>query len=189
MMIGTNVAAQYVAKRMMPGSIGVELGVWKGKSSEIFSKRTSKLHLVDSWSVEPYRNLDSWDNYLQRYSQITGGNTPEDFEKYYDEIYESVEKKFEDNDDVIIHRMDTNKFFETFKGDVDWFYVDAAHDEEGCYKDLVNSYNHLRRHGGGILFGDDYGNKKGVVKAVDRFKAERNLVMNVFHKNQYEMIV
>ena len=88
----------------------------------------------------------------------------------------------------------TNKLYikavlKTFDEKVDWFYVDAAHDEKGCYNDLVNSYNHLKKHGGGFLFGDDYGNKPGVVKAVDKFKAEYNLTMNVFHKNQYEMIV
>ena len=60
-----------------------------------------------------------------------------------------------------------------------WFYVYT----------ISTSYNHLKKHGGGILFGDDYGNKKGVVKAVDKFKSEYNLTMNVFHKNQYEMIV
>ena len=188
-MVGTNVAAQYVAKRMRENSIGVELGVWKGDSSHFFSERTRKLHLVDSWSVEPYKELDSWDNYLNKYSQITGGKDVESFKKYYDKIYESVVARFSNNLNVIIYRNDTNEWFKTFDEKVDWFYVDAAHDEKGCYNDLVNSYNHLKKHGGGFLFGDDYGNKPGVVKAVDKFKAEYNLTMNIFHKNQYEMIV
>ena len=189
MMVGTNVAAQFVAKRMPENSVGVELGVWKGDSSHFFSEKTRRLHLVDSWSVEPYKELDSWDSYLNKYSQITGGNDVESFKKYYDKIYESVVERFSNNLNIVIHRNDTNKWFETFEEKVDWFYVDAAHDEKGCYDDLENSYNHLKKHGGGFLFGDDYGNKPGVVKAVDRFKEKYNLVMNVFHKNQYEMIV
>ena len=70
MMVGTNVAAQYVAKRMPENSVGVELGVWKGDSSAYFAERTRKLHLVDSWSVEPYKHLDSWEAYLNKYSKI-----------------------------------------------------------------------------------------------------------------------
>ena len=189
MMVGTNVAAQYVATRMPENSVGVELGVWKGDSSNWFSKRTRKLHLVDSWSVEPYQQIDGWDAYLSRYAQITGGNDVESFQKYYDTIHKSVVSRFTNNLNVVIHRMDTDKFFKTFDEKVDWFYVDAAHDKTGCYTDLVNSYNHLKKNGGGFLFGDDYGNKRGVVEAVDKFKAEYNLTMNVFHKNQYEMIV
>lgn len=189
MMIGTNRNIHETIKRMPNYSVGVELGVWKGDSSELMSQKTRKLHLVDSWSVEPYKHLESYEDYLKRYSGITGGNTPKEFMNYYDQIYESVCQRFQQNLNVQVWRMDTKRFFRMFDEKVDWFYVDAAHDEDGVYEDLVNTYKHLTSHGGGIIFGDDYGNKKGVVKGVDRFVEEYKVNLNNFYNNQYEIKV
>lgn len=187
MMVGTNNHSKETVKRIKQGSVGVELGVWKGNSSELFRKKASRLHLVDSWSVAPYTQLESYQSYLDRYSSICGSKDPKDFKKYYDKIYESVKKKFSNDINVTIWRMNTDKFFKEFTDKVDWFYVDAAHDEDGVYKDLVNSYKHLKKFNGGIIYGDDYGNKKGVVKGVDKFLKEYNLKINNFYENQYEI--
>ncbi len=187
MMIGTNRNVHETIKRMPLNSVGVELGVWKGDSSELMSQKTRKLHLVDSWSVEPYKHLETYDSYLKRYQSVTGGNTPKDFMSYYDKIYQSVVDRFQQNLNVKIWRMPTTNFFKLFDEKVDWVYVDAAHDEEGVYLDLVNTHKHLAAHGGGTIYGDDYGNKQGVVKGVDRFVAEYDLKLNNFYNNQYEI--
>lgn len=190
MMIGKNIHVLETLNRIPQNSVGVELGVWKGNSSELFAQRTKRLHLVDSWSTEPYTELESYSSYLERYSSITGGDTPEDFMRFYDAVHAGVVNKFRDNNSVIVHRNTTEEFFETFDEKVDWFYVDAAHDEEGVYLDLTNCYNYLKAHGGGIIFGDDYGNKAGVVAGVDRWMAEHpELTLNNFYKNQFEILV
>ena len=68
MMIGKNRNIHETIKRMPLNSVGVELGVWKGDSSALMAEKTSRLHLVDSWSVEPYKHLESYDDYIKRYS-------------------------------------------------------------------------------------------------------------------------
>lgn len=190
-MIGVNNHINETIKRIPAHSVGVELGVWKGNSSQKFAQKTRRLHLVDSWSVEPYKDLseEEYQNYLDRYAGMTGGRTPEQFQQYYDNIHDSVVRKFSDNLNVTIWRMDTDRFFKLFDEKVDWFYVDAAHDEEGVYKDLCNTYAHLIKHGGGTIFGDDYGNKAGVVAGVDKFINEFGLELDAYGVNQYQINV
>ena len=189
MMIGTNTGSNETWKRIPEGSTGVELGVWKGETSAKFLQRAGQLHLVDPWSAIAYEDSDEFGNYqgyLDRYSKIVGSSDPKDFQKYYDNIAHNVRDKFK-NDPVTIHRMTTDKFFESFKGQVDWVYVDALHSYDGCLSDLRNSLKLVKS--GGSIFGDDYGNKPGVVNAVDDFIAETGLTLNNFYTTQYEIIV
>jgi len=189
MMFGKNPGTNETWKRIPNGSIGVELGVWKGDSSEKFLQRAKHLHLVDPWSVVAYEDSDEFGNYegyLDRYSKLVGSRNPKDFQKYYDDIAESVQLKFKNNP-VTIHRMTTDEFFDTFEGQVDWVYVDALHNFEGCLSDLRNSLKIIKV--GGVIFGDDYGNKPGVIKAVDAFIAETGLTLETFSTNQYEIKV
>ena len=50
MMFGKNPGTDQTWKRIPEYSVGAELGVWQGESSEKFLKRASHVHLVDSWS-------------------------------------------------------------------------------------------------------------------------------------------
>ena len=190
MMFGTNTGSNETWKRIPKNSIGVELGVWKGESSAKFLNRASHLHLVDPWSSIAYEDSDEfgdYQGYLNRYSKIVGSNKPEDFQKYYDSIAKSVQAKFK-NSPVTIHRMNTDKFFETFKGQVDWVYVDALHSYNGCLSDLRNSLKLVNT--GGYIFGDDYSdNKPGVKAAVDMFIKETKLEIEIFSGDQYQVAV
>lgn len=186
-MIGLNAGTDKTWKRIPKGSVGVELGVWKGESSVKFLKRASYLHLVDAWAVSAYDGSDEFDyrgGYFKRYSRIVGSTNPKDFQKYYERIYESVKEKMR-NKPVTIHRCTTDQFFANFHEKVDWVYVDALHNFEGCLSDLRNSLKIIRP--GGSIFGDDYGNKKGVIKAVDMFISETGLSFDNFYKNQFEI--
>ena len=189
MMLGTNTGSNETWKRIPEGSVGVELGVWKGVSSERFLRRAGHLHLVDPWSAVAYEDSDEfgdYQGYLDRYSKIVGSNKPEDFQRYYDNIAKSVQTKFRDKH-VTIHRTTTDEFFENFKERVDWVYVDALHNFEGCLSDLRKSLKIVKE--GGSIFGDDYGNKPGVVRAVDAFIAETGLTLDNFYTTQYEIKV
>ncbi len=187
MMFGNNVESIHIVDRIKEDSIGVELGVWKGASSEKFLKKTKHLHLVDAWAPESYqasKEHGSYEGYLERYSQLVGSKNPNDFVKYYDKIYNEVKDKFE-NSSVTIHRMSTDDFFKTFNDKVDWVYIDAAHDYEGCLKDLRNSIKILQE--GGIIYGDDYNNKPGVKQAVDYFISETGHTLSIIYGSQYEI--
>ena len=187
MMFGKNPGSDKTYERIPQGSIGVELGVWKGDTSEKFLKRSGVLHLVDSWSVSPYiesEEFGDYQRYLKRYSLLVGSENPKDFQKFYDDIASNVKKRFEGKP-VVIHRMTTTKFFDSFSGKVDWVYVDASHVFKGCLSDLHNSYNIIKP--GGAIMGDDYGTKKGVGQAVDKFIGDTGLELNNFYLDQYEI--
>lgn len=187
MMFGKNIESVRVVDRIQPGTVGVELGVWKGDSSEKFLKKTKHLHLVDAWAPESYemsKEHGTFEDYLNRYAKLVGSRDPKDFVKYYDKIYEDVRARFLLKP-VTIHRMFTKEFFATFTERVDWVYVDAAHDHDGCYFDLENSLKIVKP--GGSIFGDDYQNKPGVRSAVDAFIRDYDLVLDNFHGSQFEI--
>jgi Methyltransferase domain len=189
MMYGQNLNSEETWKRIPENSIGVEIGVWKGDSSDKFLRRARHMHLVDNWSPVSYENSDehgNYENYLKRYSKLVGSNDPKDFQKYYNNIYNSVVERFKDRS-ITIHRMSSEQFFKTFTEKVDWVYVDGDHSYEGCLKDLRNCLKILKPTG--VIFGDDYTNKPGVYQAVNQFIAETNLSFNNFYKTQYEICI
>ena len=69
------------------------------------------------------------------------------------------------------------------KTDFDWVYIDGLHNHDGCYHDLIECWKIIRP--AGIMFGDDYPNKSGVVTAVNQFVKENKLVLNRFSHNQW----
>ena len=188
MMFGKNKGAALTAERIPFCSVGVEIGVWRGDSSEWFLRRGGYLHLVDPWSVEPYETSNEFGDYaayLNRYAKLVGSNNPEAFQSFYDGIYRSVEKRFRDCP-VTIHRQTSAEFFAEFRTTVDWVYVDGLHSFDGCLTDLIGALNIVKQ--GGSIFGDDYGNKEGVTGAVDGFVEHSGLYVDHF-ENQYQIRV
>ena len=164
------------------GTIGAEIGVWKANTSVNFVKRGVKeLHLVDAWSVEVYKEgigetgeWGSYEKYLERYKQVTGGTTEEHFKAYYEKTYNSVVKRFQKMEHVHVHRMSSNDWFETQQDNYfDWIYLDGDHSHEGVLRDLHSSLRVVKA--GGIILGDDYRwpsqkhGKPGVTSGVDEF--------------------
>ena len=97
MMFGKNPGTDETWKRIPEGSIGAELGVWKGDSSEKFLRRAKHVHLVDEWApavFEGSNEFGGYDAYLKRYSELTGEATTEGFVRYYNKIHEGVVKRF-----------------------------------------------------------------------------------------------
>ena len=135
--------------------------------------------------VDGRKEVDK-ERYFSRYEELVGSANPQDFQTYYDDIYESVVKRFK-NKPVTIHRMTTTEWFKNFKEKLDWIYVDARHDTPGVYEDLINSVKVLKK--GGVIYGDDYGFNKYCVKvAVDKFIEKTGLTLNNFYQDQYEII-
>jgi hypothetical protein len=60
----------------------------------------------------------------------------------------------------------------------DLIYLDGSHEEEDVYQDLLDYHGLLAP--GGVIFGDDWG-WAGVRAAVERFAAERRLVIRHVH--------
>lgn len=173
----TNKDSVNIMGLIQTNSIGAEVGVWFGNSSKQFLGRGVKeLHLVDAWSVEPYKESTehgTYENYLERYSKICGGNTEKDFQKYYDNVYHTVKSTVGTDPRVTIYRMNSDKWFNSFDKKLDWIYVDGDHSYEGCLRDLNNALKVVKV--GGLILGDDYKwpktqfGKVGVTQAVDEF--------------------
>jgi len=195
MMAGKNTQSKHIMHRIPTGSIGCEIGVWKGETSQLFLERQLKqLHLVDPYSTAPYNTPALKERLLSRYKNMIGSDKEEDFQKYYDQIYDGVKTKFSKYPEVRIHRMTSTEYFNSIEDrSLDWIYIDGAHDFEGCLKDLKQAWTKVKI--GGSIFGDDYKwgittlGKPGVVQAVDAFSAEYKVYPKAFGETNFEIKV
>ena len=178
-------------------SIGAEIGVWFANTSQEFVKKGVKeLHLVDPYSIEPFKENSemSYNAWLYKYNKllkIKGKNymdIEEKLVKYYDNVYETVVKKFKNNNSVKIFRTTSHSWFDRVQDNYfDWIYIDGDHSYEGCYQDLMKARGKVKK--GGLILGDDFKwpnskwSKPGVTKAVKQFVEENDLLFYdiIFH--------
>ena len=184
-----------------PNSVGAEIGVWMGNTSEGILSRVQgikKIHLVDSWSVVPYKNNSemSFQEYIARYQEITNEISEQGFMNYYEQVYKHVLEKFKFEPRIEIHRMLSSDWFNMMEKEnlkLDWIYIDGDHSYEGCLSDLRNGLSILKN--GGTLFGDDYKwpgtkwGKPGVTKAVNKFREENPLLMQFFRHGETQFSI
>lgn len=187
MMIGTNVNSQEIVKLIPPQTVGAEIGVWQGGSTKLFVKTNpKKLYLVDPWSVEPYQETtETWEAYVERYASVVGGSDPASFQKYYDGVAEKVIDTYKIYANVEVRRELSIDFFEHLleTGEkLDWIYIDGDHSYEGAYYDFEKALKVVKE--GGLIIGDDYGNKKGVTAAVNDWSKEHNKELKKYGANQ-----
>ena len=194
----TNKDSIHIMHAIKPNTIGAEIGVWMGNTSTQFLKKgLKKFYMVDSYSVEPYKeNTErSYQEYIAKYQPITGEFSEAGFQRFYDRVYNEVKERFQDPE-VEICRMTSDRWFEQFQNYMldflDWIYIDGDHSYEGCLRDLENSLKVVRQ--GGLILGDDYGwpnakwFKPGVTKAVDEFINKHKLTKMLRHgETQYEI--
>jgi hypothetical protein len=201
---GVNTDSDKILHLIKPGTIGAEIGVWKGSSSEKFLKRgLKKFYMVDSWSLAGYDPAFqvndptiSLTSILNNYRRMVGSKHPADFEKFYDKIYEGVVKKFSGYKEAEIVRMGANEWFEQYKktGEkLDWIYIDGDHSYTGVKNDLNNAIEVVKS--GGVIIGDDYkwksltADKGGVKKAVNEFVSQRSLNLSAHGNVQWSIKV
>lgn len=176
MYIKTNKDAPNIMHVIPPNSRGAEIGVWMGNSSQRFLDcGIAHIYLVDAYSVEPYKDNSeaSFEEYIAKYSKVTGEFTEAGFTRFYDNVHKSVVERFKGDSRVSVCRMTSDQWFEKNDETLDWIYVDGDHSYEGCLRDLNNALSKVKK--GGMILGDDYGwpgskwNKPGVTQAVNEF--------------------
>jgi len=187
-----NTAVDAILHLIQQGSVGAEIGVWKGNSSfKFLSKSPKMLYLVDPYSLEgysiPIANKDktfNYDKWLLKYGRMIGGSDPEDFESYYNNVYKSVVERFEGHNNVTICRMTSDKWLtQTSPETLDWIYIDADHSYSGVLNDLTKSLRVVKKEG--LLLGDDYNSRPGVVQAVNEFVDKYQLNVEFYGIGQY----
>lgn len=145
----------------------LEVGVGYGNNAERFynNLQPSELHLVDCWEVVEGAS----DHYTQ---------------SNLDDAYEATRQKFAHDPNVILHKaLSDEALGKMQQGYFDMAYIDADHTERACYRDLMLAEPLIKPDG--FLCGHDYTEypntqdsavereNYGVMKAVDRFCAER----------------
>ena len=189
-MVGTNRDFDNIAHLIQPDTVGAEIGVWMARSSKrMLEIGIKELHLVDSWSVEPYKvsgEHGGYDKYIERYTKLVGGNSEADFKNYYEKVFRLVQDTVGKDPRTVIHRMSSKDWFdnfdENFEEKLDWIYVDGDHTHKGCLNDLNRALDVVKP--GGLILGDDYvwekkegtySGKPEVTLAVDEFCSTHNL--------------
>ena len=188
-----NNGSSEILKYIKGGTIGAEIGVWKGSSSIKFVKKNLKeLHLVDPYAL-PSDSIAKAD-VIKKYAHMVGGFTEKNFVAYYDGVHKGIVEMFKNHNEVTVHRMASEEWFAQVEDNTfDWIYVDGDHTFEGCYLDLVGAAKKIKP--GGMMLGDDYKSlkwkgKEGVVQAVDKFTAlnpQHKFIMLAKSQFKYEI--
>ncbi len=139
------------------GSVGAEVGVWKGEfSALLLARELQRLYLIDPWE---HRDDEG---YAKAKFARRG-------QSEMDAIYEGVVRRFAGKPVEILRRRSTEV---AQLPALDWAYIDGDHTYSGALADLEHYWPMIKP--GGFLCGDDYGVRgwwdDGVTKAVDAFR-------------------
>lgn len=134
--------------------IGIEIGCYRGESTEMFLKSGAfkTLYCIDPW-------LPGYDN--KDLASFTDFNLVEaDFDNRLEKYKDIVKKIKAKSTDVV-------NFFDD--GSIDFIYIDGCHQYEAVIEDLKNYFPKIKA--GGMVCGHDYHyvDFPGVTKAIDEF--------------------
>ena len=166
-----------VMKRHRP-RILIEIGTWKGASVLHMHKLSTKYDIgthficIDTWLGS---NAPLWlDPKLRSLLNLTNGY-PNIFQQF---IFNAIASGAQE--DISPFPITSTAGAHTLKKlgiQADALYIDAGNEEDEVYADLTHYYDLVKE--GGAIFGDDYEpGWPGVVAAVNRFCAERNIVLS-----------
>jgi hypothetical protein len=159
----------FLLRRMPPGGVCAEVGVFRAEFSERILRIASPrvLHLIDPWKYES----------SEEYSETIYGGEKGGSQAAMDAMHDAVLRRFRREvreGRVVVHRGTSAEVGPRIpEGSLDWVYIDGNHLYEFARADLESFYPRVRT--GGFLTGDDYAPggwwKGGVMRAVDEFVA------------------
>ena len=158
-----------------PGSVGAEIGVWKGRFSLMVTEKLQpkSFHLIDPWAFQP--------DFSER---MYGGRVARN-QADMDAIFEGVQQLFDGAANVHFHRDFSSEAVKAFDDAYfDWVYIDGNHHYDYVLEDLRLYFPKVKP--GGYIAGDDYtwapretpGDLQ-VKRAVADFLAENNGVVEM----------
>jgi hypothetical protein len=154
-----------MVEKFPSGSKFVEIGSWKGKSAAfmaveiINSKKNISFDCIDIWKID--------NKYIK-------DDNPES-----NILYEIFIKNIQSLSNVINPiRMDSIEASKKYEDNsIDFVFIDANHDYDYVKKDIEAWFPKVKT--GGVIAGHDYHKHwKGVVKAVDEFFLEKDVLFS-----------
>ena len=132
-----------------------------------FKKENIILDIVNCLAnlIDPYEIYDGWDS---------DGEVRHMDGEDIKEVEEFAKKRLEQHRDKIIWIKKKSENVSSLSANLDFVYIDGAHDYENVKKDLEIYYPLLKK--GGILCGHDFG-REGLTKAVWEFSKKINKVI------------
>lgn len=133
----------------------VELGSWLGKSCIFMGKissATARVYAVDNWTAIDDASIQG--------DSVAKAKLATLYQQFLSNVIHN-----ELTEKIVPIRMNTLQAAAEFEMAIDLIYVDASHDEQNVYNDIMAWYPKLKI--GGIMCGDDY-DAKSVQRAVKR---------------------
>lgn len=169
-----------------PEVVIIEVGSFLGCSiihiANYFLKRNIKplIFCIDTWLGDTFmreRGQDLWMNWL---NCKNGYPT-----LYYQFLSNIIYSKLQEYVVPIPHTsFDAYRYLSKLQISTDFCYLDASHDFEEVYFELINYYKLVKING--TLFGDDYDSGwSGVVNAVNKFSVENNIQISLLSDSKY----
>lgn len=145
--------------KIKPAKIVIEVGSWLGLSTRFIARILPKngiVYAIDTWlgSEEHLKNPELTSKIPHLY-----------------QTFLSNAKHAELTEKIVPIRMASLEAAEALNVEGDLIYIDASHEEEDVYNDIIAWYPHLSK--GGILCGDDWNAhsvKSGVMQAAITLK-------------------
>lgn len=166
------IRANEIIDRVGKGSVGAEIGVAIGQTSECLLKSGVKhLYMVDSWAAmedQPQHYIDSGDWHATC--------TQQEQDAHYRAALEITE--FAQERRTVLRQSSLRAARETTDKSLDFVFIDADHSYRGCLQDIEAWKGKVKP--GGWLCGHDYGHtptdkewtwgpKKAVDEAVEKY--------------------
>lgn len=141
------IVQQLISDYIPKGTIGCEIGVWKGDGAQMLLKHAApfKLYLIDPWIPVPEGHIEKYVNACWR-----------DYtEEIQNQFYIDVLKRFQFEKAIEVIRAKSWDAVVLFPDEYfDWVFVDGDHSYDAVLKDLTLYGEKLKV--GGYIMGDDY---------------------------------
>jgi hypothetical protein len=185
---GRHDCRNFLLRDLPRGSVGAEVGVWKGDFSEQMIRlvKPRQLFLVDPWQFMP-------DN-EHAHTRYGGGvaKSQEDMDTVYAQVQRRFSRHISENT-VCLHRGTTETLSKSSGGDepfLDWIYLDGDHNYNSVRSDLQHAAKYVRP--GGFIMGDDYTYDgwwhDSVIRAVHELAASGDAKIKLVYRMQYVLV-
>ncbi len=177
-------ARQIVLQMLPKGSVGAEIGVFKGDfSAKILEvANPKKLYLIDPWQL----------NESPKHKNARYGPKKSSVD-HQDSLHQSILDKFSDNiasnQVVVIRKYSQDAAQDIADLSLDFVYIDGDHAYDGVKQDIESYYPKVKH--GGLLIGDDYFSGgwwgRGVIDAFNEVINDQK--MEIIFKYQHQLIL